>query len=70
MEVMEMAKEYLIKVVGCDDSTEVIIQADDIEFAAILNLARKVNEKSDDLCQPTMSIYKATQAVKRRLEDE
>ena len=67
---MEMAKEYLVKVVGCDDSTDFIIQADDTEFAVILKFARKVNEKSADFCQPTISIYKATQEDKRRLEDE
>ena len=65
-----MAKEYLVKVVGCDDSTDFIIQADDAEFAVILKFARKVNEKSADFCQPTISIYKATQEDKRRLEDE
>lgn len=65
-----MAKEYLVEVTGCDDSTDFIIQADDIEFAVIKNLAERVTEASANGCQPTMSIREATEADKRRLEDE
>ena len=65
-----MAKEYLVEVLGCDDSTSLIIEAEDSEFLAIKKLVEQVNEKSDDLCQPTMSIHEATQADKRWVEDE
>lgn len=65
-----MAKEYLVEVAGCDDSTFLIIQADDIEFAVIKNLAERVTEASAYGCQPVMSIREATEVDKRRLEDE
>ena len=65
-----MAKEYLVEVTGCDDSTNFIIQADDIEFAVMKNLADRATEASANGCQPTMSIREATEADKRRLEDE
>ena len=65
-----MAKEYLVEVTGCDDSTDFIIQADDIEFAVIKKLAERVTEASANGCQPTMSIREATEVDKRRLEDE
>ena len=65
-----MAKEYLVKVVGCDDSTDFIIQATDAEFAVIKKLAERVTEASANHCQPDMSIREATKADKRRLEDE
>ena len=65
-----MAKEYLVEVVGCDDSTNFIIQADDIEFAVIKNLAERVTEASANGCRPVMRIREATEADKRRLEDE
>ena len=65
-----MAKEYLVEVTGCDDSTDFIIQANDIEFAVIKKLAERVTEASANSCQPTMSIREATEADKRRLEDE
>ena len=65
-----MAKEYLVEVTGCYDSTDFIIQADDIEFAVIKKLAERVTEASANGCQPTMSIREATEVDKRRLEDE
>ena len=65
-----MAKEYLVEVLGCDDATSLIIEAEDSEFLAIKKLVGQVNEKSDSLCQPTMSIHEATQADKRWAEDE
>ena len=65
-----MAKEYLVEVTGCDDSTNFIIQASDIEFAVIKKLAERVTEASANGCQPVMSIREATEADKRRLEDE
>ena len=65
-----MAKEYLVEVTGCDDATELIIQADDIQFSVMKKLAERVAEASDTHCQPVMSICEATEADKRRLEDE
>ena len=65
-----MTKEYLVEVSGCDDSTDFIIQADDIEFAVIKKLAERVTEASSNQCQPEMFIREATEADKRRLEDE
>ena len=65
-----MAKEYLVKVTGCDDVTELIIQADDIQFSVMKKLAERVTEASANGCQPVMSIREATEADKRRLEDE
>ena len=65
-----MAKEYLVVVQGCDDSTGIIIQADDIKFDIIKELADQVTEASTYGCQPRMSIREATEADKRRLEDE
>lgn len=65
-----MAKEYLVEVIGCDDSTDFIIQANDIEFAVIEKLAERVTEASNIHCQPYMSIREATEADKRRLGDE
>ena len=65
-----MAKDYLIEVLGCDDATSLIIEAEDSEFLAIKKLVEQVNEKSANLCQPTMSIHEATQADKRWVEDE
>ena len=65
-----MAKEYLVEVTGCDDSTDFIIQADDIEFSVIKKLAERVTEASTNHCQPVMSIREATEVDKRRLEDE
>ena len=65
-----MAKEYLVKVTGCDDVTELIIQADDIQFSVMKKLAERVAEASTNHCQPVMSICEATEADKRRLEDE
>ena len=65
-----MAKEYLVEVTGCDDSTDFIIQADDAEFAVIKKFADRVTEASANQCQPEMSIREATESDKRRLEDE
>ena len=65
-----MTKEYLVEIFGCDDATELIIQADDIQFSVMKNLAERVAETSTNHCQPTMSIREATEADKRRLEDE
>ena len=65
-----MAKEYLVVVQGCDDSTDIIIQADDIKFDIIKELADQVTKASTYGCQPVMSIREATEADKRRLEDE
>ena len=65
-----MAKDYLVEIFGCDDSTELIIQADDIQFSVMKNLADRATETSANGCQPTMSIREATEADKRRLEDE
>ena len=65
-----MAKEYLVKVTGCDDVTELIIQADDIQFSVMKKLAERVTEASANGCQPVMSIREATEVDKRRLEDE
>ena len=70
MEVVEMAKEYLVEIFGCDDSTKLIIQADDIQFSVMKNLADRATEASANGCQPTMSVREATEADKRRLEDE
>ena len=65
-----MAKEYLVEVTGCDDSTDFIIQADDVEFSIIKKFAERVTEASANGCQPVMSIREATEVDKRRLEDE
>ena len=65
-----MAKEYLVEVTGCDDSTDFIIQADDVEFAVIKKLAERVTEASSNSCQPVMSIREATEEDKRWLKDE
>ena len=65
-----MAKEYLVKVLGCDDSTAFIIQADDTEFSVMEKITDRVTEASANSCQPTMFIREATEADKRRLEDE
>lgn len=65
-----MAKEYLVEVDGCDDSTSLIIRLDDAEFAIIEELASRVTEASTYVCKPTMDIRLATEADKRRLKDE
>ena len=65
-----MAKEYLVEIFGCDDATELIIQADDIQFSVMKKLAERVAEASTNHCQPVMSICEATEADKKRLEDE
>ena len=65
-----MAKEYLVEVLGCDDSTELIIRVDDTEFAVIKKLTELVTETSSIQCQPTMFVREATESDKRRLKDE
>ena len=65
-----MAKEYLVEILGCDDATELIIQADYIQFSVMKKLAERVSEASANHCQPTMDIREATESDKRRLEDE
>lgn len=65
-----MAKEYLVEVSGCDDSTYFIIQVDDTEFAVIKKLTELVTETPSIQCQQTMFVREATEADKRRLEDE
>ena len=50
--------------------TELIIQADDIQFSVMKKLAERVAEASTNHCQPVMSICEATEADKRRLGDE
>lgn len=65
-----MAKEYLVEVFGCDDSTEHIIRVDDTEFAVIKKLTELVTEASTNLCQPRIYIREAVESDKRRLEDE
>ena len=70
MEVMEMAKEYLVAVSGCNDETVTIIQFNDAEVAIAKEIANRINEASTYCCQPRMRVREATEANKRRFKNE
>lgn len=65
-----MVKEYLVEVESCDDSTDIIIRANDSEFAVIKALADQITKRSAYGYQPRMSIREVVEADKRRLDDE
>jgi hypothetical protein len=47
-----------IKVSGCDDETEILMEMTEEQFAFIQEVANKVTEESTYHCQPTMSVFK------------
>ena len=65
-----MVKEYLVEVESCDDSTDIIIQANDAKFAIIKELADKITKASAYGCQPRMSIREIVEADKGLAVDE
>ena len=49
-------KSYLIRVMGCDDTTSFYMQLTDIEAALVKRVAIKCTETSSYGCMPTMMI--------------
>lgn len=49
-------KSYIIKNVGCDDTTTFEIILDDEELNTIISFAIKNNKSKDDYCQPYIEI--------------
>ena len=49
-------KPYRIKVMGCDDTTEIQMHLTHDEFLVVDKVASLVTSASDCNCQPTMSI--------------
>lgn len=53
---MQDKKTYVIKVLGCDESTTVALSLTLIEHRAISRLIKAVNKVAVDQCMPTMEI--------------
>lgn len=47
---------YRIKLVGCDESTEIEFFLDSHEVPLFLEIADKINEAAEDYCQPNMYV--------------
>jgi hypothetical protein len=51
-----MRKKYKVSVYGCDDTTTVIVELTEEEYAHIKDIAAKVTEASTYCCMPTMDV--------------
>lgn len=50
-------KEYIIELVGCDDTTQCKIKLSKEEFETFYKIAKQVNTKSINGCQPVIRMY-------------
>lgn len=51
---------WTVTVTGCDDSTRIDIELDDLEAAAVSRVSEAITAASGEICQPRMSIKLAT----------
>jgi len=49
--------KYIISLNGCDDTTKIEVDLTDEELNTIIKVGKIVNETSNYICMPTMSIY-------------
>lgn len=64
-----MAK-YLIKASGCDDSTSVIVDLTDAEFAVAERIAKAVTQASFFGCMPRLAVSAASPDVVAQVEQD
>ena len=50
-------KKYLIMLNGCDDTTYCEVELTKEQLDTFVQISKKINKKSEYICQPTISIY-------------
>lgn len=50
--------KYYIENIGCDATTDLVIELTDEELEVFIKICKELNKKSTYGCMPTISIYK------------
>lgn len=56
-----MSRDYHIRLSGCDDTTNIVLNLEDDQIAVFQKIAERINERSYSGCMPTIAVREATQ---------